>query len=92
MTEHMEPPAKMFKDKLTYKKPVACFSRRKEKKDGKQRKEAQRVRIRIRAVQRIDFSWMTWKNICKKKKYVKKKVKYAILLSRLITDFLKIPD
>lgn len=50
MTEHTEPPAKMFKDKLTYKKPVACFSGRKERKDGKQRKEAQRVRIRIRAV------------------------------------------
>lgn len=48
----------MFKENLTYNKQVARFSGRKERKDGKQRKEAQRVRTVIRAVQTIDFLWM----------------------------------
>lgn len=38
----------MFKDQLMYNKTVAQFSGRKERKDGKLRKEAQTVRILIR--------------------------------------------
>lgn len=51
ITEHTEPATKkMFKDQLMFNKTVTQFSGRKERKDEKLRKEAQIVRILIRAM------------------------------------------
>jgi len=53
ITEHSEAATKICKDKWAYNEYTACFSVRKERKDGKWRKEI--VRIFIRALQRTDI-------------------------------------
>lgn len=51
--EHSEAATKIYKDKWTYNEHTVCFSARKERKDGKWRKEI--VRILIRALQRTNI-------------------------------------